>query len=32
MALGAVAIGVAALLPLLHPRLRAYVWRLVRES
>ena len=32
MALGAVAIGVVALLPLLHPRLRAYVWRLVRES
>ena len=32
MILGAVAIGLVAMLPLLHPRLRAHVWRLLRED
>jgi len=32
MILGAVAIGAVAMLPLLHPRLRAHVWRLLRED
>lgn len=32
MLLAGAGIGVVALLPLLHPRLRAYVWRLVREG
>jgi uncharacterized membrane protein YdjX (TVP38/TMEM64 family) len=32
MLLGGAAIGVVAMLPLLHPRLRARLWRLLRED
>jgi uncharacterized membrane protein YdjX (TVP38/TMEM64 family) len=32
MVLGALAIGAVAMLPLLHPRLRAQIWRLLRED